>query len=86
MAEDDDEFAAALIPLLASLPGDDEGTGWSFDGVNEAFGHFVQDSFRNRKEDAQYMTPPEVVAPLVVRTTCRSGVVEVQAYSAQSRR
>jgi len=65
LAEDDDEFAAVLVPLLASLPGGDGGEGWSFDAVNEAFGHFVQDSFRNRKEDAQYMTPPEVVTPLV---------------------
>ena len=33
--------------------------------LNEAFGHFIQDSFRNRKEDAQYMTPPEVVSAAV---------------------
>ena len=74
MATDDDGFARALVPLLASLPSshsdrdraDGDGDGpWAFDGVNEAFGHFVQHSFRNRKEDAQYMTPPEVVSPLV---------------------
>lgn len=33
----------------------------SFDLVNEAFGHFVRDNFRGNIEDAQYMTPPEVV-------------------------
>lgn len=64
---DDDEFAFALLPLLDSLPHVDteENKRWSFDGVNEAFGHFIQDSFRNRKEDAQYMTPPEVVSSIV---------------------
>ena len=33
----------------------------SFDLINEAFGHFVRDNFRGNIEDAQYMTPPEVV-------------------------
>lgn len=33
----------------------------SFDVLNEAFGHFVRDNFRSNIEDAQYMTPPEVV-------------------------
>ncbi|MEO8556877.1 MAG: N-6 DNA methylase [Actinomycetota bacterium] len=32
-----------------------------FDILNEAFGHFVRDNFRGNIEDAQYMTPPEVV-------------------------
>lgn len=32
-----------------------------FDILNEAFGHFVRDNFRGNVEDAQYMTPPEVV-------------------------
>lgn len=64
---DDDEFAAATLPLLEALPGPEVhlDSKWSFDALNEAFGHFVQDSFRNRKEDAQYMTPPEVVASVV---------------------
>jgi len=64
MRRDDDAFALALVPLLESLPlADGSKAGpWAFDGLNEAFGHFVQDSFRNRKEDAQYMTPPEVVS------------------------
>lgn len=35
--------------------------GHSFDILNEAFGHFVRDNFRGNVEDAQYMTPPEVV-------------------------
>lgn len=32
-----------------------------FDLLNESFGHFIRDNFRNNIEDAQYMTPPEVV-------------------------
>lgn len=34
-----------------------------FDLVNECFGHFVRDNFRNNKEDAQYMTPYEISEP-----------------------
>ena len=33
----------------------------SFDLLNEFFGHFIRDNFRGNIEDAQYMTPPEVV-------------------------
>ena len=33
----------------------------SLDVLNEAFGHHVRDNFRSHIEDAQYMTPPEVV-------------------------
>ncbi len=36
-----------------------------FDVLNEAFGHFVRDNFRSNIEDAQYMTPPEVVDIMV---------------------
>jgi type I restriction-modification system DNA methylase subunit len=36
-----------------------------FDIVNEAFGHFVRENFRGNIEDAQYMTPPEVVEFMV---------------------
>lgn len=35
----------------------------TFDIVNECFGHFVRENFRNNKEDAQYMTPLEVARP-----------------------
>jgi type I restriction-modification system DNA methylase subunit len=37
----------------------------SLDALNEAFGHHVRDNFRNHIEDAQYMTPPEVVEFMV---------------------
>ena len=36
-----------------------------FDVLNESFGHFVRDNFRSNIEDAQYMTPPEVVDIMV---------------------
>lgn len=36
-----------------------------FDLINECFGHFVRENFRNNKEDAQYMTPYEISAPML---------------------
>lgn len=36
-----------------------------FDLVNECFGHFVRENFRNNKEDAQYMTPYEISKPVL---------------------
>ena len=36
-----------------------------FDLINECFGHFVRDNFRNNKEDAQYMTPHEITVPML---------------------
>ena len=35
-----------------------------FDIINECFGHFVRENFRNNKEDAQYMTPYEISEPM----------------------
>lgn len=37
----------------------------NFDIINECFGHFVRDNFRNNKEDAQYMTPFEITLPML---------------------
>ena len=37
----------------------------NFDIINECFGHFVRENFRNNKEDAQYMTPLEVSVPML---------------------
>ena len=37
----------------------------NFDVLNECFGHFVRENFRNNKEDAQYMTPAEIAMPIV---------------------
>lgn len=36
-----------------------------FDLINECFGHFVRENFRNNKEDAQYMTPYEISEPML---------------------
>ena len=36
-----------------------------FDVINECFGHFIRENFRNNKEDAQYMTPAEISAPIL---------------------
>ena len=36
-----------------------------FDLINECFGHFVRENFRNNKEDAQYMTPSEIATPIL---------------------
>lgn len=36
-----------------------------FDIINECFGHFVRENFRNNKEDAQYMTPAEIATPML---------------------
>ncbi|HEV2453104.1 MAG TPA: N-6 DNA methylase [Verrucomicrobiae bacterium] len=45
----------------------------NFELLNEAFGHFVRDNFRNNIEDAQYMTPPEVVSYM-----CNLAVEEIR--------
>lgn len=37
----------------------------NFDIINECFGHFVRENFRNNKEDAQYMTPAEIALPIL---------------------
>ena len=37
----------------------------NFDIINECFGHFVRENFRNNKEDAQYMTPAEIAIPIL---------------------
>ena len=49
-------FAAAGQAFGAQTEGEA-----NLDILNEAFGHYVRDNFRNHIEDAQYMTPPEVV-------------------------
>lgn len=66
--DDEDLFATKLILELGKINFKDiidsnnlEG----FDLINECFGHFVRENFRQNKEDAQYMTPKEIVEPLV---------------------
>lgn len=60
----DSQFAYTLIKLVVNsvnsvLEKNDKS--FSFDVLNESFGHFIRDNFRNHVEDAQYMTPPEAV-------------------------
>lgn len=61
---DDAALAIDLVNLVRrclDLAYEMRGEGEPFDILNEAFGHFVRDNFRGNVEDAQYMTPPEVV-------------------------
>jgi type I restriction-modification system DNA methylase subunit len=46
----------------------------NFELLNEAFGHFIRDNFRNNIEDAQYMTPPEVVSYM-----CHLAIEEIKS-------
>ena len=55
------EVITRAIDLAISLK---EGN-HAFDLLNEVFGHFVRDNFRGNIEDAQYMSPPEVVEFMV---------------------
>lgn len=60
--EERDERLVALmvrfvIESFGQMPGDISG----YDPINETFGHFVRDNFRGHIEDAQYLTPGEVV-------------------------
>ena len=60
----DEVLAGELVRLVShsiNLAFDLRAVGRPFDVLNEAFGHFVRDNFRSNIEDAQYMTPPEVV-------------------------
>ena len=64
----DDRFAAQVVVAVRDLvPDSSKATASSlehFDLLAESFGHFVRDTFRQTKEDAQYMTPLEVVAAM----------------------
>lgn len=61
--ENDDNFAYHLIRLVVNSVESIKNTNdeYNFDLLNESFGHFVRDNFRNHIEDAQYMTPYEAV-------------------------
>lgn len=61
---DDQSLAHELTLLIrqcVDLAYQAKENGDPFDILNETFGHFVRDNFRGNVEDAQYMTPPEVV-------------------------
>lgn len=68
LSDDEDLFAVRLVEILGKLDieilfSDNSVSG--FDVINEIFGHFIRENFRNNKEDAQYMTPKEIVDPFV---------------------
>jgi len=62
---DSDASLAVRLTRLVMRAVDDaflhQELGNPYDVLNEAFGHFVRDNFRGNIEDAQYLTPPEVV-------------------------
>ncbi len=64
LRESDEALATDLLQLVRCAVDEafiHKEIGNPFDILNEAFGHFVRDNFRGNIEDAQYMTPPEVV-------------------------
>ncbi len=68
IAESEDILARGLVQIvLDSFNGYLRGshTAESFEFLNEAFSHFIRDNFRQNIEDAQYMTPSEVVNYMV---------------------
>ncbi len=64
IAESEELLAKGLAQIVhSSFHGFLEGSHGSdsFEFLNEAFSHFIRDNFRQNIEDAQYLTPPEVV-------------------------
>jgi len=59
--EDDSNIAFSLFSATGQALDAQAACGSNLDILNEAFGHHVRDNFRSHIEDAQYMTPPEVV-------------------------
>ena len=59
--DNDNHFAYLLLKLVISSVDSVLNGSKNFDLLNECFGHFIRDSFRNHIEDAQYMTPYEAV-------------------------
>ena len=59
----DEDLATLLVRLVRSAVDTalNNDNCHPFDILSETFGHFVRDNFRSNIEDAQYMTPPEVV-------------------------
>lgn len=59
--EGDSNIAFSLFNATGQALDAQVASGSDLDILNEAFGHHVRDNFRSHIEDAQYMTPPEVV-------------------------
>lgn len=65
LSEKDNDFAFRLIQMISRTLSDLKESSNRFDFINETFGHFIRDNFRNNIEDAQYMTPIEAVEIMV---------------------
>jgi len=68
LQESDAALAATLVRLVVRAVEDafrHQDLGNPYDVLNEAFGHFVRDNFRGNIEDAQYLTPAEVIDLMV---------------------
>lgn len=61
ISSNDHQFAYSLLKLVCNAVDSILDGEKNFDLLNECFGHFVRANFRNNIEDAQYMTPNEVV-------------------------
>ncbi|MGO0063478.1 N-6 DNA methylase [Brevibacillus fluminis] len=64
----ENEFAINLVKEISKIDFSSllhSGIHSDFDIINECFGHFVRDNFRNNKEDGQYMTPQEIIYPVL---------------------
>jgi type I restriction-modification system DNA methylase subunit len=65
LSDNEYELAAKIANLVCSVFNDhlrNTEKPNNFDLLNESFGYFIRDNFRNNIEDAQYMTPIEVVS------------------------
>lgn len=80
LSSGDGVLAKKMVELIrdaVDIAFDASGGEFGFDVLNETFSHFVRDNFRGNIEDAQYMTPPEVVdfmADLVIADLEKEGV------------
>lgn len=76
ISESDNSIAEQLVALVVTTFNGslrNSNSRQNLELLNEAFGHFVRDNFRNNIEDAQYMTPPEVVTFM-----CRVAAEEIK--------
>ncbi len=64
-SNDGEETCFTLFLTLSSILNEKSLFGGRAEALNEIFGYFIRDNFRNNIEDAQYMTPPEVVEFMV---------------------
>lgn len=66
--DNDNDFAELLISEISKIDFcnlyNNKNNNLEFDIINECFGHFVRENFRNNKEDGQYMTPSEISKPI----------------------